>query len=201
MIDGILPAETDSLLKKMGTQTLPQGAYLAGGTACALWLGHRKSVDLDFFVPTEFEVVAWRQKWEQELDFEMLNQDWQILEGQAQDVKLALFYYRYPLIEPTTNYQGIQVASLEDLAAIKLETLIGRGTKRDFIDLYFLVKKLGLKSVFGCYDRKYGNFETRELLIRKALVYFAEADNDEMPNMLVPAEWKSIKKYFEKAIF
>jgi predicted nucleotidyltransferase component of viral defense system len=195
MNDQVLPVATANLLAKI---VLPDKTYLAGGTACALWLGHRQSVDLDFFVPQEFSVGEWRQKWEKEFDFKMFNQDWQTLEGQAGNVKLAMYYYKYPLIEPVINFKNIKIASIEDLTAMKLETLINRGTKRDFVDLYFLFKKFSLKVGLDYYDRKYGNIDERELLIKKALVYFDEAEEDEMPKMLAPAEWESIKKYFDK---
>ena len=200
MLDNVLPTRTTQLLNNFDSSDLPDGAYLAGGTACALWLGHRRSVDLDFFTPREFSVDQWRQQWETKFNFKMFNEDWQTLEGEGREVKLALYYYKYPLIKPPQPYQAIQVAQLEDIAAMKLETLVNRGTKRDFIDLYFLTKKFGLKAIFCYYDRKYGNLDERELLLRKALIYFADAEDDEMPDMLQPIDWKSIKKYFESLV-
>ncbi len=196
----ILPQATADLFSKLGPENLPDQAYLGGGTACALWLGHRQSVDLDFFSPSEFEVEQWRQKWEKEFDFKMFNQDWQTLEGEAHGVKLAIFYYKYPLIETPESYKSIRVAKLEDLVAMKLEALVNRGTKRDFVDLYFLIKKFGFKGVLNYYDRKYGNLEERELLLRKSLIYFDDAEEDEMPKMLVSITWEEIKQYFEKVI-
>ncbi len=200
MREEILPAPTANLLNKLGSDSLPDQVYLGRGTACALWLGHRQSVDLDFFTPVEFAVDQWRQKWETELGFKMFNQDWQTLEGESLGVKLAIFYYKYPMIENTESFKEIKLARLEDLAAMKLEALVNRGTKRDFVDLYFLIKKFGLKGVLGYYDRKYGNLEERELLLRKSLVYFEDAESDEMPKMLVPTDWEEIKRYFNKAV-
>ena len=196
----ILPEATARLLKRVGPSTLPGGAYLAGGTACALWFGHRRSRDLDFFTPAEFSVDQWRQKWEKELDFKMFNQDWQTLEGEADGVKLALFFYKYPLIKKTKIYKNIRVAELEDLASMKLEAIVNRGTKRDFIDIYYLIKKFGLKKVFAFYNRKHGNLGERELLLKKALIYFSETESDEMPDMLIATDWNEVKKYLEKTI-
>ena len=137
-------------------------------------------------------------RWETKLNFNMQGRDWQTLIGEIAGVKTSLFFYKYPLIGDLTPYEGLQIASLKDLAAMKLDTVVSRGTKRDFIDLYFLTKEFGPKLMFDFYDQKYGNLEERELLIRKALVYFVEADQDEMPNMLIPIDWKVVKSFFLK---
>ncbi len=102
------------------------------------------------------------------------------------------------MIHATTTYNGVEIASLKDLSAMKLDAIVSRGTKRDFIDLYFLTKKFGRDQLFEYYGQKYGHLEDRELMIRKALVYFTEADGDEMPRMLVPINWEEIKTYFLK---
>lgn len=200
MKDQVLPKATLDLLARIDPTSLPEQTYLAGGTACALWFGHRLSKDLDFFVGNEFVVDQWRQKWESELGFKMFNQDWQTLEGEVRGVKLAMFYYKYPLIEPPEPFKNIKIAKLKDLAAMKLEAIVNRGTKRDFVDLYFLIKQFGLRNMFAYYDSKYGNLEERELLLKKALIYFDEAEEDEMPNMVIPTDWDKIKKYLEKEV-
>ena len=107
--------------------------------------------------------------------------------------KLSLFYFRQKLIREPIKMGGISVASLEDLSAMKLNTIISRGTKRDFIDIYFLTKKFGMEKMFGFYEEKFGDFDEKELMIKKALVYFEEADKDEMPNMLAPIDWQTVK--------
>jgi hypothetical protein len=135
-------------------------------------------------------------RWETKWNFKMQARDWQTLVGEIAGVKTSLYFYKYPLIgEPTSN-NGLQIASLKDLAAMKLDTVLSRGTKRDFIDLYFLTKEDGPDLMFDFYNQKYRNLEERELLIRKALVYFKEADDDEMPNMLIPVDWKKVKAFF-----
>jgi len=83
---------------------------------------------------------------------------------------------------------------------MKLDTIIGRGSKRDFIDIYFLAKKYTLVDMFSFYQRKYGNIAERSLMLKKALVYFEDADKDEMPNMLVPVKWPQMKKWFVENI-
>jgi len=196
MFETVLLPQTKSLLKKLRPDNLPRNSYLAGGTAVALHLGHRCSADLDFFTPTEFIETQWQEKFKKDLGFKLLKRDWQTLIGHIGEVKVSLFAYKYRQIGHSETYYQVSVASLPDLAAMKLETIIGRGTKRDLIDIYFLSQKFTLKKLFAFYQRKYGNLEEREIMIKKALVFFGEADKDEMPKMLVSANWKEIKKWF-----
>lgn len=196
MFDTVLLPETKNLLEKIGPEQLPQGSYLAGGTAVALQLGHRRSADLDFFTPREFVENQWEEKLKKELEFKLLTRDWQTLIGHIGKVKISLFAYKYKQIAPKKLYGNIPIASLPDLAAMKLDTILGRGTKRDLIDIYFLAQKFTLKNLFSFYQEKYGNFEDRELMIKKALVFFEDANKDEMPNVLVKTDWDSIKEWF-----
>ena len=200
MFDEILSPETWNLLKILRPEDLPQNSYLAGGTAVALYLGHRRSADLDFFTPAEFIEIQWEEKLKNKLGFTLLKRDWQTLIGYIDKVKFSLFGYRYKGIAPPELYLDIPVASLPDLAAMKLDTLIGRGTKRDFIDIYFLAQKYSLEDLFSFYQKKYGNFEERSLMLKKALVYFRDADKEEMPDMVIPAGWPEIKKWMTKEI-
>ena len=83
---------------------------------------------------------------------------------------------------------------------MKLDAVMTRDTRRDFIDSYFLTKRFGAEHMFEFYDQKYGHLEDREIILRKALVYFTEADEDEMPKMLLPIEWKEVKEFFLKTL-
>jgi predicted nucleotidyltransferase component of viral defense system len=200
MNEAVLNPETRDLLKALHPKDLPENSYLAGGTAVALYLGHRRSADLDFFTPIEFTEIQWQEALKNNFGFKLLKRDWQTLIGNIDKVKFSLFGYRYPLIASPELYKSIPVASLPDLAAMKLEALVGRGTKRDFIDIYFLAQNFTLENLFGFYQDKYGNLAERELMLRKSLVYFEDADKEEMPNMLIPANWLEIKKWFIKKI-
>ena len=194
----VLPEPTKTLLDKFGKDNLPQKTYLGGGTAIALHIGHRKSVDLDWFTAQEFDEKMWQMKWEADFGFTLRGRDWQTLTGEIESVKTALYFYKYPLIDETATHNNLEIAGLKDLAVMKLDAVISRGTKRDFVDLYFLTKEFGVNLMLDFYDQKYGKLEERELLLRKALVYFKEADEDEMPNMLIPIDWKKIKDFFVK---
>ena len=196
----VLPLPTKTLLDSLASGDFPQDTYLGGGTAIALWLGHRKSRDLDWFTPHEFDESMWQMKWESGHGFKLLSRDWQTLEGYIGGAKMALFHYKYPLTGAFGEYRGLKIAGLEDLAAMKLETIISRSTKRDFVDLYFLAKKFGLDKLFDYYDQKFGLLEERELMLKKALVYFSDAEDDEMPDMVDPLKWDEVKRYFLKSV-
>lgn len=196
MYEEILLPQTKKLLLRITQNSFPTGFYLAGGTAVALHLGHRRSADLDFFTPIEFMENQWEEKLKKDFNFKLLKRDWQTLIGYVGEVKISLFVYKYKQINPAESFHQVLIASPADLAAMKLDTIIGRGTKRDFIDIYFLSQRFTLKTALGFYQKKYGNLEERELMLKKALVFFDEADKEEMPDMLVSADWNGIKKWF-----
>ncbi len=200
MFENVLSPSTKNLLKKLKPNNLPEKSYLAGGTAIALQLGHRRSDDLDFFTPSEFNEKQWEEKLKIDLSFNLLQRDWQTLIGTIGKVKFSLFSYMHKQIDSPVRYLHLTVASLPDLCAMKLDTIIARGTKRDFIDIFFLSQKFGLKRLLRFYQKKYGNLSEREIMIRKALIFFEEADKDEMPEMLAPANWKEIRSWFVKEI-
>ena len=196
MLDTVLLPETKNLLEKITPEKLPEKTYLGGGTAIALQLGHRRSVDLDFFTPTEFVERQWEEKLKKNFGFKLLKRDWQTLIGYISEVKISLFAYKYKQIAPKKFYGKTSIASLQDLAAMKLDTILGRGTKRDLIDIYFLSQKFTLPLLLTFYQKKYGNLEERELMLKKAFVFFNDAEQDEMPDMLMGIKWKDVKNYF-----
>lgn len=200
MFQEVLQSWTRKFLMGLKSSDLPPETYLGGGTAISLHLGHRHSVDLDFFVPIKFDEIQWQQNLEENFKFKLFQRAEGTLIGSVSRVKLSLLGYRYKLIKKTEKYQQVFIASLPDLAAMKLDTIISRGAKRDFIDVYYLAQKYGLQKLFEFYNQKYGNLRERKLMIKKGLIYFEEANEDEMPDMLVPADWKKIKDWFRAEV-
>lgn len=187
-------------LALLGKSKILTDAYLAGGTACALQLGHRVSLDLDFFTEKEFSTDIVLKQLEQLPGFKLdETAKWTIL-GSFPKVKFSYFYYRYPLIKKTTAFSQISIASLEDIAAMKIDAICSRGTKRDFIDLYFLTKLFSLKKMLRFYDKKYHRYSTNVYHIISSLNYFADAEEQEPPKMLIPASWSQIKDFFQTEV-
>jgi predicted nucleotidyltransferase component of viral defense system len=176
-----------------------QKAYLAGGTSLALQIGHRISVDLDFFTREAFD--------ETKLCDDLATHTGFIKDGTAKwtvwgnigETKFSMFYYDYPLLEPTVAFEGLQLSGLSDIAAMKIHAIEDRGTKRDFIDVYFLAKTFSLLQMVDFYRKKYSISEDRMYMTLRALDYFEDAEKETvMPRMLLPVDWEAVKKYFQK---
>lgn len=176
-------------------------AYLAGGTALALHLGHRYSEDLDFFTKSTFLPKSQVQFLSQIGNFKLNQTGWGTIIGEFEDTKFSLLHYQYKLIEkPQLILESTNLASLADIAAMKIAAVADRRTKRDFIDLFFLTKIYSLERILTYYDQKYEKLQANKTHILRSLFYFAEAQNDAPPQMIQTVDWQEIKKFFEKEV-
>lgn len=193
----LLP-DTLRAIKLVSTIKFVKKSYLAGGTALALHLGHRFSFDLDFFTPQVFDENILSSELETLPFFKKEGVAWRTVWGNIGKTKFSLFYYRYPLIKRTINFEGIQILKKEDIAAMKIHALEDRGTKRDFFDLYFLAKEFSLEQILNLYDQKYGNLTDHLYSIIRSLDYFADAEVDADPKMITPVSWQEVKEFFQE---
>ena len=201
MYTTVLPKNAQAALALLGKNNiLPEKTYLAGGTALALQFGHRISIDFDFFTPMDFISQDIIKKLEKIGKFVFQeSKEKNTLLGLFQGVKFSLFKYDYPLVKPTINYLGIELVSPEDIFAMKIAAIIDRGTIKDFIDVYFLIKKgISLEQSLDYYNKKYNALANNIYSIIKSLTYFDDADLKEMPEMIEKIDWEEIKKFFEK---
>lgn len=192
----------DALALLGKTQLLPKDTYLAGGSALALYYNHRISVDFDFFTPTHFVGREIIQKLDKIGMFELQETaDKDTLLGLFNGVKFSLFLYKYPLVSKPVLYSNISIVSPEDIAAMKLAAVMDRGTKKDFIDLYFLSKRgVSIGKGFEYYEIKYKALANNIYSLVKALVYFDDAEKMEMPDMIMNVDWEEVKEFFRKEI-
>lgn len=176
-------------------------AYLAGGTAVALQIGHRISVDFDFFVTNEFVPAVFSADLSKLGSFHQEQADRGTVLGKFEGIRFSLFVYKYPLICPPLKYFSLNIADIRDIAAMKIDAVATRGAKRDFIDLYFIGKSgYGLTELLAFYNKKYGKLASNFIHIQKSLVFFDDAEADAMPRMLKKVEWKEVKQYFENEV-
>ena len=200
MFTKILSKTAEQSLAILGKQKFSHSIYLAGGTGLALQIGHRYSHDFDFFTPQVFNEKTFIQRLSGILpDFRLERQDWRTILGYIKDTRFSLFFYKYPLLFSPQLFEGISLAHLKDIAAMKIAALADRGIKKDFIDLYFLIhieKVLTLGETLELYDRKYGVLAQNKLNIIKSLGYFDDADASEMPRMIKKVSWPAVKKFF-----
>lgn len=204
MFEQVLPKKSKESLALLGKSNLLKNGYLAGGTALALQIGHRISVDFDFFTQSRFDVKDLSRKLKKaNIDFSLERLAENTILGSVGKTKFSLFFYDYPLIDKTTPYSNVSIVSLKDIAAMKLLAISDRGTKRDFIDLYFLTKKekvFPLEDVFAFYDEKFEVLRQNKVHLFRSLVYFKDAEATDMPKMLKEVKWKDVKKFFEQEV-
>ena len=172
---------------------------LVGGTSLALQIGHRESVDVDLFGKIHFEYNEISESLAELGDVTILQQSKNINIFTIDNVKVDFVNYRYPWINNSRIEHNIRLASLEDIAAMKLNAIAGRGTKKDFIDLYFLLQKFSMEEMFGFYSKKFddGNI----FLVQKSLTYFDDAEKNNMPKMHVDVDWSEIKETILASIY
>lgn len=196
----VLP-DTIRALKLVSKISIVKKSYLAGGSALALHLGHRISVDLDFFTQAVFDEKILTQELKTLPEYKEEGTAWRTVWGKVKNTKFSLFYYQYPLIKKTIIFEGVQILQKEDIAAMKIHAIEDRGAKRDFFDLYFLAKEFSLEQMLKFYDRKYGNLKDHLYIIVRSLEYFQDAEiEDDNPKMLIPVSWDEVKKYFSHEV-
>lgn len=198
-----------SILDKKRLRVLQKSAflkkykfYLAGGTALALHIGHRTSLDFDFYTERSFEPRRVREDFDK--IFKKVKEIYiadNTLGLEVNKVMFSFFKYSYPVIRPLEKLEGIYIASQEDISAMKLIAISQRGKRRDFIDIYFLIRTFGLKNIIEFTKEKYPMFNIYVGL--QGLVYFQDADNDlekDRFRMLKNVNWKDVKNYILKEV-
>ena len=183
---------TLELLNKIMAEPLFSPLRLVGGTAMALQAGHRKSVDLDLFGALSLDETILTETVSSMGNIVWLNKLKNIKSLLVNGIKVDFVNYSYPWLSEPLNENNIRLASKKDIAAMKLSAITGRGAKKDFTDLYFLLKEFSLKKMVQLYEEKFADGSA--FMVLKSLVYFEDAENDEMPEMLMPASWEMIKK-------
>lgn len=201
MFTKTLFGNTKQALAILGKSHLMDSAYLAGGTACALQLGHRISVDLDFFTPQEFDAKELIKSLKKIGKFKLEKQARGTVLGTMEGIKFSIFVYKYKVLFPYKSIFNINILDLRDIAAMKIDTIATRGMKRDFVDLYFICRAgISLKEALHFYDRKYGKLSSNIIHIQKSLVYFLDAEITQMPKMLKSCNWQEVKRFFEEEV-
>ena len=201
MFEETLIKGANDSLAILGRSGILKDAYLAGGTAAALQMGHRISVDFDFFTSKEFVPKEFSTALSKLGSFNEERADKGTVLGKFKGISFSLFIYKYPLIFPAIKYLSLNIADVRDIAAMKIDAIATRGAKRDFIDLYFICQSgYQLEQLLDIYDKKYKNLAMTGMHIMKSLIYFDDAESDEIPKMLKKVEWSKIKKYFENEV-
>lgn len=164
---------------------------LVGGTSLALQIGHRKSIDLDLFGHFEIDNHSFTTILKLLGDVIILNQTSNIKSFLINNIKVDFVNYPYSWLESYQEVNGIRLATMTDIAAMKLAAITGRGTKKDFIDLFFLFDYYSLTEMLLFYKKKFP--DGSEFMVIKSLTYFEDAEKDPLPLMLAELNWDKVK--------
>jgi hypothetical protein len=174
------------------------GFILAGGTSLALFLGHRVSVDLDLFSEETFvpDLLAGELRSVQ-LNPEVMQLAPGTLSVVTDGVKASFFHYAPSFVDPPKQYKGLAVASILDVAAMKLIAIAQRSARRDFVDLYVILQQMPFSAVAARAVRRYGAGLIEPVMIGKGFTWFEDADGEPDPQYLgQPLLWGDVKAFF-----
>ena len=170
---------------------------LAGGTGLALWLGHRISKDFDFFCTEGMDLNLLHGLFGRYGPYETLQEAKNTLTVLASGTKISFFQIRDPFLFERTSHRFFFLADIRDIALMKLIAISGRGSRRDFVDLYMILRSgQGLQDYFRHLPEKYGSGRVNMYHILKSLTYFEDAEQEPMPTMLEPFDWEECKAFF-----
>uniref|UniRef100_A0A7C6EFG3 Nucleotidyl transferase AbiEii/AbiGii toxin family protein n=1 Tax=candidate division WOR-3 bacterium TaxID=2052148 RepID=A0A7C6EFG3_UNCW3 len=199
-----LPKQSQRVFKILTQLPIWDDFYIGGGTGLILRFGHRLSADFDLFSPTNRLssperrlLYSWLKKAGKTVVESTREGSFRLtFEG----VTLGFFYYDYPLIAPLERYGKVKVASLEDIALMKIAAIIGRGSKKDFVDLYFILKKggIGLAKLLSLARKKFPHVRDVAIQALQALTYFTDAETETIQGklkMAKPIAWQKIKSF------
>jgi hypothetical protein len=189
----VLGRSQRSLLPTLSLAARARDFYLSGGTGLALQLGHRRSVDFDWFreqpIDDPLRLAAQLQTPALRLTVDRVEKG--TLHATAKRVRVSFLEYRYAQLRPVLEVAGLRLAAPEDIAAMKLAAVAQRGAKKDFVDVFALGQRFALADMLGFYRAKYGLKDVGHVLV--ALSYFDDADRERLPTLLRRWDWSTMK--------
>ena len=198
-----LTPETQQAFYKAASLSFISQFYLAGGSGLALHLGHRFSVDLDFFSPASDAVGPdVRAVLREALDDPTLSithdKDATFV-ATWRGVGISFFrLHLYPLVHQPVLVEGVPLATVEEIGAMKLAAIIGRGSRKDLVDLYYILQQVPIERLFEVAAAKYARVRTFAISATCALAYFDDAEALPMPLMIDRTSWATMKRFLER---
>jgi hypothetical protein len=192
--------EMRTVMRGFSRSALSKEFYLAGGTALALHLGHRYSIDLDFFSATQEDIPALMEPLRQALkDFSPILSDssWGNLIFLANNVRVGFFGYGYELVEPLSQAEGIALASVADIGLMKLDALLSRASRKDFHDLYVICQRMTLRELLDLAPRKYPSVRDFEAQVTRHMLMFERAEQETPVPLIEQVAWQTVKDWFQ----
>lgn len=193
-------AEVLQLISKLQGKPYLEEFYLVGGTGLALQIGHRKSDDIDLFTNSDFDNSRVLEKLEEDFEFQADQIEKNTIKGTIHDIKVDLLSHKYALLDQIQNIEKIRIASIKDIAAMKVNAISNDGTRiKDFIDIYYLLETYSIEEILTFFSNKYKLRNSLHAL--KSLTYFQEVNLSDWPVIIAndKLSWKEICHRIETA--
>ncbi len=200
-----LPNKSQKVFKVLSQMPIWDDFYIGGGTGLILRFGHRISADFDLFSPNNRLSSP-----ERRIIHQLLKKSGKTIVESTREgsfrvtfegVTLGFFHYDYPLMTPLEKFSKVRIASLEDIALMKIAAIIGRGSKKDFIDVYYILKNgIKLPKLLKLSRKKFSHVRDVSIQALQALVYFDDAEDEPIPRMSSPIKWETVKSFFIREI-
>ena len=186
---------TLDLLVQLQAKEYLKGFHLVGGTALALRLRHRKSIDIDLFSDFSFDVAQILENLSTDFNFKLFFSANNTIKGSIDNVQVDILAHRYPLISEPLTEERITMLSLQDIIALKLNAITTSGQRvKDFIDLFYLLREFNLSEMIGFYKTKYKQYN--EVNVLKSITYFKDVDLADWPQIIdnPQLKWDEVKE-------
>lgn len=192
--------ELRRVLEIISQQRFAQRIYLAGGTALALQIGHRRSIDLDFFSEDDEFLDASRHEiissLERVAEVEVREDVIGNLLLRVNNISAGFFSYGHPLLERVELPTPFVLASITDIGLMKMDAIVTRGARKDFIDLHFVLRRISMDTLLAMRPVKYPRARNFEMMLLEGLTNHDNSEQDPMPDMLMPVDWSEVKAEF-----
>lgn len=205
MFENTLSIKAKYLITKISSVIKEENFYLAGGTGLALQIGHRLSEDLDFFKNSQFNENLLISNLKAKVEsFEEIFLEKQTVSVFLEGVRCSFFFYDVPLCFEPLKIEGIEVARWEDILAEKFKTLSQRGSKKDFYDIFAVIKikNLSINEAISIFKNRFKHTGLNKYHLLRSITYFEDAEGE--PDPILIGEWKyrweDVKNFFIKNI-
>jgi len=193
-----VPDDVLQLLRKVMLDPVFDRFYLVGGTALALQIGHRISIDIGLFNGESFDTVQISEHLCNAYKGQDIEVERNTVRATIDNVKIDLMTHQYPLLEPINEIDTIRMANLKDIAAMKINAIANRGSKKDFWDFATLIDFFTAEDMLLFFQAKYANANVWHA--EKSLSYFDDAEADPDPNDIKGRTWEEIKLSINNAL-
>lgn len=197
----VLSARNWKIARELADAGILEGWVLAGGTGLALQLGHRVSQDLDFFQCGSFSSEDLVAALGNIGPVAVQARSAGTLHAAMKGLRVSFLAAQVPLLFPGIPYRGLLVADPRDIAVMKVIAIGGRGSRKDFIDLFFFLQCGGsLEAVFQMIQRRFKGIDFNQYHLLRSLVFFEDAETEPMPRLLRRVAWAEVKKTFQTEV-